>query len=323
MLGENYALPTYRVDTRQSPPDVFVDLGSTDWSRVTWRDVGRPYRVERWAAEKRAWEAEHGAAMPVKESWIRFNRHFHELFTTDTVAAMSTTRAELVRAATHLDLHGVKETTHELLQLAIWNHVHRVEDAVWDPRGKRALFDGLDVKRPEILYLGAADGYEAMQLLAMYPGGHAVLVDYDDFCRTDRFGKFPEAYPFWGSGRIWYRENMAIDFEVADIRSLTYGRAFDIVLSVGLIEHFPDEYKHEAFELHRRFLKPGGVAIITTPRDQIRGRAFYTIMADYMNYGYRELMRVEQLGLYAHEHGLNVRRAGYIKAHNGLICQPS
>jgi SAM-dependent methyltransferase len=320
MLGESYALPTYRVDTRDAPPDVFVDLGSTDWSRVTWRDVGRPYRVERWAAEKRVWEAEHGATMPVKESWIRFNRHFHELFTTDTAAAMSSTRAHLVRAAAHLDLHGVKETTRELLQLAIWNHVHRVEDAVWDPRGKRALFDGLDVKRPEILYLGAADGYEAMQLLAMYPGGHAVLVDYDDFCRTDRFGKFPEAYPFLGRGHIWYRENLAIDFEVADIRSLTYGREFDIVLSVGLIEHFPDEYKHEAFELHRRFLKPGGVAIITTPRDQLRGRAFYTIMADYMNYGYRELMRVEQLGLYAHEHGLNVRRAGYIKAHNGLVC---
>jgi SAM-dependent methyltransferase len=319
-IGENLALATYRVDTRDTPPDVFVDLGSRDWSRLTWRDVGQPYRVERWAAEKRAWEAEHGAAMPVKESWIRFNRHFHELFTTDAVAAMSSTRAHLVHAAGHLDLHGVKETARELLQLAVWNHVHRVEDAVWDPRGKRALFDGLDVKRPEILYLGAADGYEAMQLLAMYPGGHAVLVDYDDFCRTDRFGKFPEAYPFLGQKRIWYREDMAIDFEVADIRALRFGREFDIVLSVGLIEHFPDEYKHEAFELHRRFLKPGGVAIITTPRDQIRGRAFYTIMADYMNYGYRELMRVEQLGLYAHENGLDVRRAGYIKAHNGLIC---
>jgi hypothetical protein len=43
----------------------------------------------------------------------------------------------------------------------------------------------------------------------------------------------------------------------------------------------------------------------------VRGRAFYTIMADYMNYGYRELMRVEQLGLYA--------PAGYIKAHSGLV----
>lgn len=85
---------------------------------------------------------------------------------------------------------------------------------------------------------------------------------------------------------------MQIDFEVADIRSLTYGKAFDIVLSVGLIEHFPDDHKAEAFELHRRS----------------------------MNYGCRELMRVEQLGLYAHENGLRVRRAGYIKAHNGLVA---
>jgi SAM-dependent methyltransferase len=319
-MGEDIALPTYRVDTRDAPPDVFVDVGDTDWNRLSWQAIGRPYRVERWAAEKRQWEAERRSPMPVKESWIRFNRHFHELFTTDMPAALASTRAELVHRAAHLDLRGARETTRELLQLAIWNHVHRVEDAVWDPRGKRALFDGLDMRRPKILYLGAADGYEAMQLLAMYPGGHAVLVDYDDFCRTDRFGKFPEQYPFLGQKRIWYREDMSIDFEVADIRSLAYGKAFDIVLSVGLIEHFPDEYKPEAFELHRRFLRPGGVAIITTPRDQIRGRAFYRIMADYMNYGYRELMRVEQLGLYAHENGLNVRRAGYIKAHNGLVC---
>jgi hypothetical protein len=43
-------------------------------------------------------------------------------------------------------------------------------------------------------------------------------------------------------------------------------------------------------------------------------------MADYMNYGYRELMDVRQLGLYASNNGLCVRRAGYIKAHNGLVC---
>ena len=32
-----------------------------------------------------------------------------------------------------------------------------------------------------------------MQLLAMYPGGHATLVDYDPFCRAVRFGEFPAA----------------------------------------------------------------------------------------------------------------------------------
>src|SRR5215472_4638997 len=110
MIGENVLMPTYRVDTRDTAPDVFVDRGSTDWNRLTWRDVGRPYRVERWAAEKRQWEAEHQASMPVKESWIRFNRHFHELFTTDTAAAMTSARRDLVQAAAHLDLHGVKET---------------------------------------------------------------------------------------------------------------------------------------------------------------------------------------------------------------------
>lgn len=63
------------------------------------------------------------------------------------------------------------------------------------------------------------------------------------------------------------------------------------------------------------------MAIITTPRNQIRGRAFYTIMSDLLNFGYRELMDVWQLGLYAHQNGFEVVRAGYIKAHNGLICR--
>jgi hypothetical protein len=37
-----------------------------------------------------------------------------------------------------------------------------------------------------------------MQLGAMYPGGEVVLVDYDEFCKTDRFGLFPESDPFLG-----------------------------------------------------------------------------------------------------------------------------
>ena len=41
-----------------------------------------------------------------------------------------------------------------------------------------------------------------------------------------------------------------------------------------------------------------------------------------MNFGYRELMTVRQLGLYAYENGFDVLRAGYIKAHNGVVCRP-
>ena len=326
-LGHYSRLPTHVVDTRDAPPDVFRDLSATDWSKVRWKDVGRPYTVERWAEGKKAWEAEHGGALPVREGWKVFNRSFHQLFLTDLPEAQRRAREEAVAAMARLDVRGASEALGELVQLAVWNKVHRVEDAVWDPRGKRALFEGLGLSRPRVLFLGAADGYEAMQLAAMYPGGHATLVDYDEFCMTDRFGKFPERYPFVGTDpatghkRVWYRDEMAIDFEVADIRDLRYGREFDVVVSIGLVEHFPDEHKPTAFEFHRRFLKPGGYAILTTPRDQLRGRAFYTVMADYMNYGYRELMTAEQLALYAHENGFDVVRAGVIKAHNGIVCK--
>lgn len=327
-LGEYRRERLYTVDTRTQPPDVFKDARSTDWKQLSWLDVGRPYRVEKWAEEKQQFEAARGRPMSVKESWERFNKHFHELFTTDVPEASARTRRELFGKAGSLDIAGAWETAQELLQLAVWNRVHRVEDAVWDPRGKRALFEGLELYRPSILFLGAADGYEAMQLSAMYPGGRAVLVDYDDFCRTDRFGKFPEHYPFVGShpatggSHIWYRDAMSLDFLVSDIRDLAFGREFDLVVSVGLIEHFPDDHKAEAFDFHRRFLKPGGYAIMTTPRDQVRGRAFYSIMADWMNYGYRELMDIRQMGLYAWENGFEILRAGCIKAHNGLICRP-
>jgi hypothetical protein len=326
-IGEFSVGPQYVVDVRDQAPDMFEDHGATNWSKLTWRDVGRPYRVEKWASEKRQYEKAHGEPLPILDGWKKFNANFHQYFTTDVPAAAADARAELRAAIATLDVHGAQEAVEEMFHLLIWNRIHRVEDAIWDPRGKRALFSGLDVRNPRILFLGAADGYEAMQLAAMYPGGHTVLVDYDDFCKTERFGKFPEAYPFLGRDsatghkRVWYREEMNIDFEVEDIRNLKYGREFDIVVSIGLIEHFPDEHKPLAYEFHRRFVKPGGYVIVTTPRDQLRSRAWYYVMSDLLNYGYRELMDIKQLGLYSYENGFDVLRAGVIKAHNGLVMK--
>lgn len=319
-------LPTYRADLRTSPPDVFVDETATDWSRLTWRELGMPYLVENYSKRRKAWEKEHGEEMPVPIQWQHFNRNFHTLFMSDD-NKKSETRRKFFEHVAHLNLPAAGETLKELLRLRVWNYVHRVEDAVWDPRGKRTLFDGLEVRKPKILFLGAAEGYEAMQLLAMYPGGHAVLVDYDDFCRTDRYGCFPEAYPFLGKDpatghwRIYRKEDFAIDFEVCDIRDLKYGKEFDIVLSVGLIEHFPEDHKPLVFDFHRRFLKPGGYAIMTTPRRQLRSKMFYLVMGELMNYGYRELMDARQLALFAYENGFKILRCGYIKAHNGVVAK--
>ncbi len=319
--------PTFRYDLRTTPPDVFVDHSETDWSKLRWKDLGQPYRVENYSGKRKAWEAEHGEEMPIPVQWEHFNRHFHALFVQEPDKAAPELRQRLAGHLKRLDGGGAREVLRELMQLKIWNHIHRTEDAVWDPRGKRALFEGLDLEKPEILFLGAADGYEAMQLLAMYPGGHAVLVDYDAFCETERFGAFPETYPFLGadpatgSRSVYHREDFDIDFVVADIRDLKYGKEFDIVLSVGLIEHFPDEYKPLVFDFHRRFLKPGGYAVMTTPRRQLRSKAFYLVMGDLMNYGYRELMDARQMGLYAYENGFDILRCGHIKAHNGVVAQ--
>ena len=326
-IGDFAVGPQYVIDVRDQPPDMFENHSTKNWSKLTWRDIGRPYRVEKWASDKKDYERIHGEPLPVVDGWKKFNANFHKYFATDVPDAAASARTELKAALSAFDVHGAQEAVEEMFHLLIWNRIHRVEDAIWDPRGKRALFEGLDVKNPRILFLGAADGYEAMQLAAMYPGGHTVLVDYDEFCKTDRFGKFPEAYPFLGVDaatghkRVWYRDEMNIDFEVEDIRNLTYGREFDIVVSIGLIEHFPDEHKALAYEFHRRFVKPGGYVIVTTPRDQLRSRAWYYVMSDLLNYGYRELMDVNQLGLYSHENGFDVLRAGVIKAHNGLIMK--
>ncbi|MCU0619885.1 MAG: class I SAM-dependent methyltransferase [Gemmatimonadales bacterium] len=326
-VGHVARLATHLEDARDLAADVFVDAGAVDWGALDWGRLGRPYRVERWARGRFDWEVAHGQPLPVKEGWSLFNRSFQRLFDTDIPAAMARARGELGRAVATLDLAGAREAVRDLVQLGVWNRVHRVEDAVWDPRGKRALFAGLDVRAPRILFLGAADGYEGMQLAAMYPGAHVVLVDYDPWCVEGRFGAFPARYPFLGADpatggvRVWHRDEMHLDYEVSDIRDLRYGREFDIVLSVGLLEHFPDAHKPLAFEMHRRFLRPGGYALMTTPRDQLRGRLFYDVMADVMNFGYRELMDLRHLGRYAWENGFEILRAGHIKAHNGLVAR--
>ncbi|WP_310569162.1 class I SAM-dependent methyltransferase [Gemmatimonas sp.] len=326
-IGHHELTGQYRIDLRDQAPDLFDDVSTMDWSTLTWRDVGRPYRTEKWSSARTSYEQTHQQPLPIIDGWRLFNTAFHQFFLTDVPEAQAQAKSQFGAALSRMDLHEAKEALQDIAYLAVWNKIMRVEDAVWDPRGKRALFAGLEVKKPRILFLGAADGYEAMQLAAMYPGGEIVLVDYDAFCATDRFGKFPLDYPFLGVDpttghqRVWYRDEMPIHFEVADIRDLEYGREFDVVVSIGLLEHFPDAHKAECLEMHRRFLKPGGTVVMTTPRNQFKSRVFYNLMADWMNHGYRELMDVRQMGLYCHENGFEIQRAGVIKAHNGLVMK--
>ncbi|MCP3031798.1 class I SAM-dependent methyltransferase [Halobacillus sp. A1] len=331
-IGRTKKLPSYRMDLRsfsEKEYNKFVTLNTVkDWSQLKWEDIGRPYEVKADSKEKNDWESRHQKAMDPHTSWTYFNKAFHEWFIKDVPGELESSKHDFFKGLKSFRPGEVKHTIGSMVQLQLWNYVHRIQDGIWDPRGKRALFEGIDIKKPRILFLGAAEGYEAMQLGAMYPGAEIVMVDYDEYCKTTRFAEFPETYPFLGENpqtgqsKVYYKDDLSIEYIVNDIRNLDYGQEFDLVLSVGLLEHFPDEYKHEVADWHRRFLKPGGYAILTTPRNQIRSKVYYRIMADVMNHTYRELMTVEQMGLYMYESGFNILRHGYIKVHNGLLCQP-
>lgn len=328
---ETELFPSYRKDTRQYSEkeyNKFVKLNTVnDWSQLSWKDIGKPFEVKNLAKSRIEWESENGRSMDPKTSWRFFNESFHEWFQKDVPKEIKAKRKAFLKSLASFKASQVKQTIKELSQIHLWNYAHRIQDGIWDPRGKRALFEGLDVDKPRILFLGAAEGYEGMQLAAMYPEGEVILVDYDEYCKTHRFKDFPESYPFLGSNpqtgfsKVWYKDQMNIEYVISDIRDLPYSKEFDIVLSVGLLEHFPDELKPEVMEWHRKFCKDSGYVIMTTPRAQLRSKLYYEMMADVMNHTYRELMTIEQMGLYVYENGLDIIRHGFLKVHNGIIAK--
>jgi hypothetical protein len=332
-LGETKLEKSYRMDLRQNYSEKeynkYIKKNHVlDWSLLTWREVGKPFEVKNMSKHRKQWEKDNDGSMPVKTSWEYFNKAFHEWFAKDVPKELQESKAAFFRSLASFRPAEVKMALGEMVKIQLWNFAHRIEDGIWDPRGKRELFAGLDVQKPRILFLGAAEGYEAMQLAAMYPGAEIVMVDYDPFCRDVRFGEFPEEYPFLGSNpgtggsKVYYKGDFKVEYIVDDIRNVPFGKEFDIVLSVGLIEHFPDEHKPEAINWHREYLKPSGYAVMTTPRSQLKSKLYYQIMADIMNHTYRELMTVEQMGMYIYENGFDILSHGYIKVHNAVIAQP-
>ncbi|MGD6968121.1 class I SAM-dependent methyltransferase [Rossellomorea vietnamensis] len=330
-IGTSEMHKSYRVDLRtfsEKEYNKFVRVNTvSDWSLLSWKDVGRPFEVKNYSVDRHQYEEEHGKPMSAHTSWQYFNRSFHEWFSKDVPLEKQKEKEKFLKSLKSFQPGTVNSALGDVVRIQLWNYVHRIQDGIWDPRGKRALFEGLDVSKPRILFLGAAEGYEAMQLAAMYPGSKVTMVDYDEYCKTTRFEHFPDSYPFLGENpqtgqpKVYYKDDLNIEYVIDDIRNLSYGKEFDIVISVGLLEHFPDEYKPEVVDWHRKFLKPNGYVVMTTPRNQLRSRIYYNIFADVMNHTYRELMTVEQMGLYMYENGLDIVKSGYIKVHNGIIAK--
>jgi ubiquinone/menaquinone biosynthesis C-methylase UbiE len=67
-----------------------------------------------------------------------------------------------------------------------------------------------------------------------------------------------------------------IDFRIADARDLPYpDRSFDVVFSLGLLEHFKKEERFRILSEQRRVLKPNGFLICQVPLLSIFSPNYY------------------------------------------------
>jgi 2-polyprenyl-3-methyl-5-hydroxy-6-metoxy-1,4-benzoquinol methylase len=64
--------------------------------------------------------------------------------------------------------------------------------------------------------------------------------------------------------RLFNALQLSADFRCEDLRQTTFAPAsFDVVTSIGVIEHFDDP--REVVQAHLRLVKPGGTALMTVP----------------------------------------------------------
>lgn len=85
---------------------------------------------------------------------------------------------------------------------------------------------------------------------------------------------------------------------------------FDLVYSVGLIEHFPD--KTDILAAHVALTRPGGVVLLYVPIDSEDNRRLTALAADYENFGYRELLTVGELETICTDAGLEIISASEV-----------
>jgi 2-polyprenyl-3-methyl-5-hydroxy-6-metoxy-1,4-benzoquinol methylase len=82
---------------------------------------------------------------------------------------------------------------------------------------------------------------------------------------------------------------------------------YDLVYSVGLLEHFPD--KSEILDAHVRLTKPGGLVLIYVPTDTPANRGFTKLAFEWENFGHRELLTPAELERACQHGDLDIIRA--------------
>jgi SAM-dependent methyltransferase len=140
------------------------------------------------------------------------------------------------------------------------------------------LLEGID--RPVVLDVGLSSEQLDRAMLTR-TGGDVVILDV----HPDAGEAYARA--FGGRGA----------FILGDVISLAreghHANRFDLVYSVGLIEHFPD--KSDILDAHIRLTKPGGIVLVYAPIDTPVNRRLTSLATEWENFGHRELLTPEEL----------------------------
>jgi len=173
----------------------------------------------------------------------------------------------------------------------------------------RRLLRGIKLGRPTILELGAGTGMNTVLLLESY-GGSATLVDNNHGAKK-LFGA--------------RKGNLKADYREADVWKFRPKKMFDMVHSEGLVEHFHGRKRQEIFDLHAKWLKKDGIAIILAP---VRCTAYsllrrYLAMRGRWYYTDERPFTVRQLAEKATKAGLEVLRTEkpFWAHEGGIICR--
>ncbi|MGE0384274.1 MAG: class I SAM-dependent methyltransferase [Gammaproteobacteria bacterium] len=86
-------------------------------------------------------------------------------------------------------------------------------------------------------------------------------------------------------------------FVIGDVIDLCHdpdhAGTYDLVYSIGLVEHFPD--KSVIVNAHRQLARPGALVLLYVPIDSEVNRRLTAMAPDLENFGYRELLTPEEL----------------------------
>ncbi len=232
-------------------------------------------------------------------AWAQFNRSYERL---------------QVESWTKINAGAARPWWRKLQRLSVAWFLQRRE-ALLDLRGKAAMLSTFDLKKdPDIVFFGAEVGWEAAIVQALFGDqGRVVLVDCDPVA-YERYKHAPQerrikAPRGWPQSELLLRRDPArIEYVRQDFFEWQEPGAFDVGIDWGLIEHFPGDSKTAVVQRMRRMLRADGRQVSAVPRDTLSIRLFYSAFCDELNFGYRELMSMNEFVTELEKGGLAVQQ---------------